>query len=305
MRRYAGNRRLLLDGLPRLGITELAPADGAFYVYADVGHLSEDTMAFCHDLLARTGVAMAPGIDFDTEVGHRFVRLSFAGPRRPTSRRRSSGSPQPSDRGFAPPPGGPGHDRRGDCMYGDTEAIRGLARTMRGQGDGAALRGRLAAGPRRGGALDGLAADAMRARVRAQVGALRRTAGLADDAAVALDRHADEVDRLKALIAAIERKVMALVAAARDRLAGLVASVLPDPVDELLDRFVPPPPRPPRLAPSTCRGCHDRRPGPGDPRRQRRRRPASRRRTPRCARSPTSSTAPATGCAAWAPTGCG
>ena len=88
----------------------------------------------------------------------------------------------------------------------------------------------------------GLAADAMRARVRAQVGALRRTAELADDAAAALDQHADEVDRLKALIAAIERKAMALVAAARDRLAGLVSSVLPDPIDELLDRFVPPPP---------------------------------------------------------------
>jgi aspartate/methionine/tyrosine aminotransferase len=79
VRRYADNRRLLLDGLPKLGITELAPADGAFYVYADVGHLSRDTMAFCHDLLARTGVAMAPGIDFDTEAGHRFVRMSFSG----------------------------------------------------------------------------------------------------------------------------------------------------------------------------------------------------------------------------------
>ena len=79
VRRYADNRRLLLDGLPRLGVTELAPADGAFYVYADVGHHSQDTMAFCHDLLARTGVAIAPGIDFDTEAGHRFVRISFSG----------------------------------------------------------------------------------------------------------------------------------------------------------------------------------------------------------------------------------
>ena len=78
--RYALNRRLLLDGLPRLGITELAPADGAFYVYADIGHLTDDSMAFAHDLLARTGVALAPGIDFDTELGGRFVRLSFAGP---------------------------------------------------------------------------------------------------------------------------------------------------------------------------------------------------------------------------------
>jgi aspartate/methionine/tyrosine aminotransferase len=80
VKRYAGNRRLLLDGLPRLGITGLAPADGAFYVYADVGHLTDDTMPFAHDLLARTGVAVAPGVDFDTESGHRFVRFSFAGP---------------------------------------------------------------------------------------------------------------------------------------------------------------------------------------------------------------------------------
>jgi len=80
VRRYAENRRLLLDGLPRLGITDLAPADGAFYVYADVGHLTDDTMAFAHDLLARTGVAVAPGVDFDTVDGGRFVRLSFAGP---------------------------------------------------------------------------------------------------------------------------------------------------------------------------------------------------------------------------------
>jgi aspartate/methionine/tyrosine aminotransferase len=77
--RYAENRALLLDGLPRLGIDRLAPADGAFYVYADVGHLTDDSMAFCHRLLAETGVATAPGVDFDTEVGHRFVRLSFAG----------------------------------------------------------------------------------------------------------------------------------------------------------------------------------------------------------------------------------
>lgn len=80
VQRYAGNRRLLLDGLARLGVTRLAPADGAFYVYADVGHLTDDTMTFTHDLLARTGVAMAPGIDFDTVDGSRHVRMSFAGP---------------------------------------------------------------------------------------------------------------------------------------------------------------------------------------------------------------------------------
>jgi len=78
--RYAENRKLLLDGLPRIGITDLAPADGAFYVYADVGHLTDDTMRFAHELLARTGVAVAPGVDFDTVDGPRSIRLSFAGP---------------------------------------------------------------------------------------------------------------------------------------------------------------------------------------------------------------------------------
>lgn len=77
--RYAANRALLLEGLPRLGIDRLAPADGAFYVYADIGHLTDDSMAWCRRLLAETGVATAPGIDFDTAVGNRFVRMSFAG----------------------------------------------------------------------------------------------------------------------------------------------------------------------------------------------------------------------------------
>jgi aspartate/methionine/tyrosine aminotransferase len=77
--RYAVNRSLLLEGLPRLGIDKLAPADGAFYIYADVGHLTSDSMTYCRTLLAETGIAVAPGRDFDTEQGHRFIRLSFAG----------------------------------------------------------------------------------------------------------------------------------------------------------------------------------------------------------------------------------
>ncbi|KQZ75957.1 pyridoxal phosphate-dependent aminotransferase [Nocardioides sp. Root151] len=79
VRRYAHNRAMLLEGLPRLGITELAPADGAFYAYADIGHLTDDSMAWCLDLLDATGVAVAPGVDFDTEKGNRTIRFSFAG----------------------------------------------------------------------------------------------------------------------------------------------------------------------------------------------------------------------------------
>jgi aspartate/methionine/tyrosine aminotransferase len=77
--RYAVNRGLLLDGLARLGITRLAPADGAFYVYADVSHLTADSMDLTYRLLAETGVAVAPGVDFDPVDGGRFIRMSFAG----------------------------------------------------------------------------------------------------------------------------------------------------------------------------------------------------------------------------------
>ncbi|WP_253660224.1 pyridoxal phosphate-dependent aminotransferase [Williamsia maris] len=77
--RYAANRAVLLDGLTSLGIDDIAPPDGAFYIYADVGALTDDTLSWCARVLTETGVAMAPGADFDTRTGHRTVRLSFAG----------------------------------------------------------------------------------------------------------------------------------------------------------------------------------------------------------------------------------
>jgi aspartate/methionine/tyrosine aminotransferase len=77
--RYAENRRILLDGLPGIGLGKLAPADGAFYIYADASHLTDDSMAFCRRMLDETGVAVASGVDFDTVDGHRFLRFSFAG----------------------------------------------------------------------------------------------------------------------------------------------------------------------------------------------------------------------------------
>jgi aspartate/methionine/tyrosine aminotransferase len=77
--RYARNRALLLDRLPKAGFDRLAPADGAFYIYADIGHLTDDSEAFCQRMLAETGVAATPGIDFDARRGRRFVRFSFAG----------------------------------------------------------------------------------------------------------------------------------------------------------------------------------------------------------------------------------
>ncbi len=79
MRRYAQNREILLAGLPKIGITDLAPADGAFYVYANIGHLTDDSLAWCQRVLAETGVALTPGVDFDPVGGGSTVRMSFAG----------------------------------------------------------------------------------------------------------------------------------------------------------------------------------------------------------------------------------
>jgi aspartate/methionine/tyrosine aminotransferase len=75
---YAVNRQLLLDALPRFGITRIAPAAGAFYLYADIGHLTGDSLAWCRELLDATGLALNTGRDFDSAHGGRFIRISFA-----------------------------------------------------------------------------------------------------------------------------------------------------------------------------------------------------------------------------------
>jgi aspartate/methionine/tyrosine aminotransferase len=75
---YRRNRDLLLDALPRLGLRTIAPPDGAFYLYTNVEHMTDDSFTFCEDLLRSTGVAVAPGIDFDPLEGNRFIRISFA-----------------------------------------------------------------------------------------------------------------------------------------------------------------------------------------------------------------------------------
>ena len=76
---YAENRALLLEGLPAAGFEKFAPADGAFYLFADVANLTNDSEEFCRRMLEETGVATTPGVDFDTARGHRFLRFSFAG----------------------------------------------------------------------------------------------------------------------------------------------------------------------------------------------------------------------------------
>ena len=75
---YRRNRERMLEALPKLGLEKIAPPDGAFYIYADVSRFTDDSLAFCLRLLEDTGVATAPGVDFDPVDGKHFMRFSFA-----------------------------------------------------------------------------------------------------------------------------------------------------------------------------------------------------------------------------------
>ena len=75
---YRRNRTLMLEGLPNAGFTNIAPPDGAFYVYADVSGLTDDSRAFAAEILEKAGVAVTPGLDFDPVRGHHTLRFSYA-----------------------------------------------------------------------------------------------------------------------------------------------------------------------------------------------------------------------------------
>lgn len=75
---YGRSRAMLLEELPKAGFSRFAPPDGAFYLYADVADRTNDSLEFCRRMLAETGVAATPGVDFDPVGGSHFVRFSFA-----------------------------------------------------------------------------------------------------------------------------------------------------------------------------------------------------------------------------------
>jgi aspartate/methionine/tyrosine aminotransferase len=78
--RYRRSRELLLRGLPEAGFARLSPAEGAFYLFADIGERSNDSVQFCARMLAEVGIAATPGVDFDRRRGNRFIRFSYCGP---------------------------------------------------------------------------------------------------------------------------------------------------------------------------------------------------------------------------------
>ena len=75
---YQENRRILIEGLPRAGLTKFLPADGAFYLYADVSDFTSDSFEFAKQMLEQAHVAATPGIDFDPVHGRSFIRFSYA-----------------------------------------------------------------------------------------------------------------------------------------------------------------------------------------------------------------------------------
>ena len=77
--RYAQNRALLIEELPKAGFRDFAPADGAFYLYLDIAHLTNDSEEFCRRMLKEIGIAATPGTDFDQSRGRGTMRLCFAG----------------------------------------------------------------------------------------------------------------------------------------------------------------------------------------------------------------------------------
>jgi aspartate/methionine/tyrosine aminotransferase len=77
-RGYLENRRILIEGLPRTGLTKFLPADGAFYLYADVSDFTSDSLRFAGEMLEKAHVAATPGVDFDPVHGRQFIRFSYA-----------------------------------------------------------------------------------------------------------------------------------------------------------------------------------------------------------------------------------
>jgi aspartate/methionine/tyrosine aminotransferase len=76
---YEENRRILIEGLPKIGLDKFLPVDGAFYLYADVSRFSDDSFDFARRMLEQAHVAATPGIDFDPVNGRHFIRFCYAG----------------------------------------------------------------------------------------------------------------------------------------------------------------------------------------------------------------------------------
>jgi aspartate/methionine/tyrosine aminotransferase len=74
---FQSRRNLLLSGLRRLGFRVAGEPRGAFYIYADVTDLTDDSFRFTSELIELAGVAATPGLDFGTNAPERHVRFAY------------------------------------------------------------------------------------------------------------------------------------------------------------------------------------------------------------------------------------
>ena len=259
--RYAGNRRLLLDGLRLARHRPAGPGRRRVLRLRRRRAPHQDSMAFSRRLLAETGVAMAPGHRLrHRRRANRHVRLSFAGPRDdirlgPRAPRRLA-SPEhlkmDATRGFEDHGRWEGRaqvlhgdDEKGVIMYGDTAASRKRVAQLREQsGDIRAAADRLVA-QAESVPWHGRAAEAMRTRIKERANHLRVAAGHHETAADSLARHLTEVDTRKDAIESIRHKADSLTSDAADahRRSSRPPTAVGQPTDEdsTLVAFVPPP----------------------------------------------------------------
>ena len=77
VKEFGERRKRMIEGLKRLGLTTEVEPTGAFYVFANVSKLSNDSLALAFDILEKAHVAVTPGADFG-EGGEGYLRFSYA-----------------------------------------------------------------------------------------------------------------------------------------------------------------------------------------------------------------------------------
>jgi aspartate/methionine/tyrosine aminotransferase len=76
-RAFRERRDFLVPALRAIGFRIPVMPAGGFFVYADCSRFSQDSLAFCRDVLEATGVAFTPGVDFGAHRADEHVRFAY------------------------------------------------------------------------------------------------------------------------------------------------------------------------------------------------------------------------------------
>jgi aspartate/methionine/tyrosine aminotransferase len=77
---FKERRDYLMPILQEMGFKISVIPQGAFYIYADCSHVTNDSFAWVNELLEKEGVAITPGIDFGEYNANTHVRFSYTRP---------------------------------------------------------------------------------------------------------------------------------------------------------------------------------------------------------------------------------